>query len=109
MTPQQALNLERKILGALCGLASAREAQAHAAKMEGYAWLGPEHRIVFEALKPLLARNTKARRDELPAQATRMGFPDVEWRNYLGAKRARRSDLEKWIDELTGNAANARG
>jgi hypothetical protein len=108
MTPQKALNLERRILRGLCGLASVREAKAHAAQMEGYAWLNPEHRIVFEALKRLPTRDTKAWRDELPAQATRMGFPDLDWRNYFGAKRMRRGDLEKRMDGFTGNAAKAR-
>jgi hypothetical protein len=108
MTPQKALKLERRVLRALCGLPSAREAKAHAAQMEGHAWLDSEHRIVFEALKRLAARDRKAWRDELPAQATRMGFPEVEWRNYFGAKRPRRGDLEKRIDELTGNAAKVR-
>jgi hypothetical protein len=45
----------------------------------------PKHRVVFEALTALPGRQPSALREQLPAQATRMGFPDVNWQNYFAA------------------------
>jgi len=86
------LDLESKILRALCStpspsnssapqIASARPAIL--AKLRAYRWQDPEHRVVFEALTLLPGRNPAELREQLPAQATRMGFPDVNWDHYF--------------------------
>jgi len=80
----QILNLEREILRALCNSqdpATARNAILRS--LAHHAWHDPEHRIVYEALSRMRTRGPAALREELPATATRMGFPDVDWHLYF--------------------------
>jgi hypothetical protein len=85
-TVPEILSLELEILRALCTpqdwafpRAAILQALAH------HAWQDPEHRIVFEALRRLGSRASARVREELPATATRMGFPDVDWKPYFDA------------------------
>jgi hypothetical protein len=55
------------------------------AQLRAHRWQDPEHRIVFEALILLPGRDAAELRQQLPAQATRMGFPDVNWDHYFPA------------------------
>jgi hypothetical protein len=55
------------------------------AKLHAHPWQDPEHRVVFEALTLLPRRHATELREQLPAQATRMGFPDVNWQKYFTA------------------------
>jgi hypothetical protein len=78
------LALEREILRALC--ASPRLTSERGGLLKGlvsHDWKDPEHRVVYEALLRTLTRPSGELRLELPATATRMGFPDVEWREYF--------------------------
>jgi hypothetical protein len=86
------LDLESRILRALCSGPSAFDSPAthHAsaraallAKLRAHRWQDPEHRVVFEALTWLPGRQAADLREQLPAQATRMGFPDVDWDQYF--------------------------
>ena len=87
-------DLESRILRALCSTPSALDSpgthQASSgattlAKLGEHRWQHPEHRVVFEALTLLQGRNATELRGQLPAQATRMGFPDVDWDQYFAA------------------------
>ena len=87
-------DLESRILRALCSTLSAldssgtRHASTRAAilaKLGEHCWQHPEHCVVFEALALLQGRNATELREQLPAQATRMGFPDVNWDQYFTA------------------------
>jgi hypothetical protein len=100
MRRQKIEELEREVLRSLCGMASVRDAQRYAAQLENHPWADSECRIVYEALMRTVAREIKAWRNELPAEATRMGFPDVEWENYFTSKRTRRDQLETRIVSL---------
>jgi len=55
-------------------------------ELSAYSWREPEHATVFEAIRALAPppSSVASWREELPAQATRMGFPDVEWTKYFG-------------------------
>jgi hypothetical protein len=88
------LDLESRIVRALCSEPSAfdsphtQHSSARAAilaKLRAHKWRDPEHRVVFEALTLLQGRNATELREQLPAQATRMGFPDVNWEQYFTA------------------------
>lgn len=48
-----------------------------------YHWLEPEHATVFQAIRAVAKGDHLRLRAELPAQATRMGFPDVDWPQYF--------------------------
>jgi hypothetical protein len=88
------IDLESRILRALCTEppafnSSARHDATHRAailaKLRAHRWQDPEHRVVFEALALLPGRQAADLREQLPAQATRMGFPDVNWDHYFVA------------------------
>lgn len=70
-------------------------------ELSAYSWRDPEHATVFEAIRALAPRAAAVAswREELPAQATRMGFPDVEWSEYFGDFRAADESAPS-LDEL---------
>jgi hypothetical protein len=101
-------DLESRILRALCSTPpafdspSAHHASARAAilaKLRAHRWQDPEHRVVFEALILLPGRQAADLREQLPAQATRMGFPDVNWDHYFVASTDNAA-LETLVTEL---------
>jgi hypothetical protein len=106
---QTAIELERRILRALCGLrarsAEIREEKDTASQksiftgLRAHQWHDPEHRVVFEALTLLPKRQANELREQLPAQATRMGFPDVNWDEYFAAP-ADHSSVESLLAAL---------
>jgi hypothetical protein len=48
-------------------------------KLRDYVWRGADHAVVYEAIVRARKCDPKRWREELPAQTTRMGFPDVDW------------------------------
>jgi hypothetical protein len=87
-------DLESRILRALCTTPSPFNSSTkdHAStrtavleKLRAHRWQDPEHRVVFEALSLLPGRHSTELREQLPGQATRMGFPDVNWDEYFAA------------------------
>jgi len=107
--PRTAFDLERKILSALCSAPATRAEvrqeddtrtrEAILTALHRHLWEDPEHRVVFEALISLPGRNMKELREQLPAQATRMGFPDVNWDEYFAAPGAG-SPIEDLVVQL---------
>jgi hypothetical protein len=111
---RRVLDLESRILSALCSAPIMRTEVREAAvreeddtrtrvailtALQRHQWQDPEHRVVFEALTFLPGRNTKELREQLPAQATRMGFPDVDWDEYF-SPRAAESPVASLVAEL---------
>ena len=86
--PARITELERKILIAFCTGALSRPAwEKLASTLADHAWHEPEHRVVFAALRQIRRHDPRTWREQLPAQATRMGFPDVDWAIYLAPKK----------------------
>jgi hypothetical protein len=79
--------LERSVLRVICASTSDAGGLAISdakALLEKYAWRDPDNRVVFESLCGLSSDLAPSQlREQLPAQATRLGFPDVDWENYL--------------------------
>jgi hypothetical protein len=98
---QRVFELERETLCALCVRAS-MNAQHPAAMRElsNHIWQDAEHRVVFEAIQRLSSSDPKLLREQLPAQATRMGFPDVSWENYFSPAEGEKRDFEALVREL---------
>src|SRR5271155_1973438 len=95
--PQSQLNLESRILRALCTASSPPNSSTkdHTStratileKLRAHPWQDLEHQVVFEALTALPGRPSADLREQLPAQATRMGFPDVNWPHYFAPTNA---------------------
>jgi hypothetical protein len=68
-----------------------------------YAWQEEEHRVVFEALARVRSGDAISLREQLPAHATRMGFPEVEWQLYF-APSAGQNDWRELLRELLQRA-----
>jgi hypothetical protein len=78
------IDLERGVLRQLCHARLTRQAWAKIAReLREYAWQDVEHRLVYAAIERLGSRDPKMLREQLPAQATRMGFPDIDWQAYF--------------------------
>ncbi len=93
--------LERQILGALCaGVSNAVDWDQLASELSAHHWQDPDHKVVYQALRAIKSRDAKTRRDELPAQVTRMGFPDVDWNLYFEREEFSAPEIEKLIRQL---------
>jgi hypothetical protein len=85
---QLELEVLRRILGSRKRVTTSpihegRVSRKTLALLRGYDCHDCEHQIVFEAIERLRGRNNSELREQLPAQATRMGFPDVNWENFF--------------------------
>lgn len=79
---------EREILRLLCNPREQVDAESReeaVLSLQTHSWQDAEHRIVFEAIAKLPGRDVAELRRQLPAQATRMGFPDVRWETYFAS------------------------
>ncbi len=56
-----------------------------------YTWRDVEHGLVYAAIQRLGPQDPKTLREQLPAQATRMGFPDIDWQAYFSAEEKPRA------------------
>lgn len=78
--------LEREVLRLLCKLPDAQpdRARSHAlCNLSSHDWKDIDHRVVFDALRRSPGREPVLLREQLPAEATRLGFPDVDWAEYF--------------------------
>ncbi|HWG59407.1 MAG TPA: hypothetical protein VN661_10220 [Candidatus Acidoferrales bacterium] len=76
--------MERQLLHALCcARTSSGRREAMLGHLARYEWREPEHRVVFDALRGCRHCEGAALVRELPARATLLGFPDVQWETYL--------------------------
>ena len=98
--------LERDILRAICcGSKLSGSALEDALRdLEDYRWQIAEHRIVYAAVAALQQSHGESLVEQLPAQATRMGFPDVDWELYLKACEDARTDVPAMIRALKAEA-----
>ena len=76
-------------------------------ELRAYDWQDAEHRIVFEAIAKLPARDAVELRRQLPAQTTRMGFPDVHWELYFTNESLNASSSSTKSTEMNGPAIEA--
>src|SRR5580704_2267443 len=98
---QRVFELERETLCALCirGSVHARETTVMR-ELSNHVWQDAEHRIVFEAIQRLSSSDPRLLREQLPAQTTRMGFPDVNWENYFMPAGEVEGDFDALVREL---------
>jgi hypothetical protein len=98
--------LERQILRALCaGGSDASDWDRLASALSAHHWQDPDHKVVYQALRAIKSRDPKTRRDELPAQVTRMGFPDVNWSLYFEGEELSVAEIVELITQLKTHAA----
>lgn len=103
-TPQLPITLERKILRCFCSEDIPGPVFAELrAKLIRYIWRDHDNRVVFDCLQRLTDAKSltpSQLREQLPAQATRMGFPDVKWENYFGQEAADQPNICNLVDQL---------
>ncbi|MGA9884226.1 MAG: hypothetical protein WBQ34_10950 [Candidatus Acidiferrales bacterium] len=109
VNPQQSdevASIERQVLIAICNgdslLAGANRAIEN---LSTYAWQEPEHETVYQAIRSIAGVDRARLRDELPSQATRMGFPDVDWPQYFSPPHNQEAaGLDKLVSRLVSSA-----
>jgi hypothetical protein len=92
------IELEREILRMLCDPreeADGKSREQAVRRLQAHSWRDAEHRIVFEAVRKLPGRNATELRRQLPAQTTRMGFPDVHWETYFASNTSSSTESAK--------------
>ncbi len=93
--------IERGILRSLCRSAEAGAAPEGPLRELGkYRWHEPEHRVVYEALEEVSRHGGRPSREHLPAQAARMGFPDLDWAAYFEPPEPASAELPELLREL---------
>jgi hypothetical protein len=106
---RKVIESERELLRCLWqtgGIADAPSDTLHTLRQ--YSWVDADHRIVFQALLRLGDASAKSLREQLPAEATRMGFPDIDWNVYWATsinESARNKPLAERILELVAELA----
>ena len=76
--------IELMILRALClGTPQGSVKEIARSLLRDYRWHNPFHEAVWNALYSLPSENPEVLRQLLPAKLTRLGFPDVEWEEFL--------------------------
>jgi hypothetical protein len=102
-SPDRILEIECRVLRAICGAAASLSPEVRDAAIRdlaGYNWRAAEHRVVYAALARIQQTSGAAAAEQLPAQATRMGFPDVDWELYLQPTEGAVPDIRALILNL---------
>ncbi len=95
------VDVERAILRALCSDSLPAEVRESARdRLRGYQWRDEEHWVVYQALQRLHGSRRMSLREELPASATKLAFPDVNWPNYFGGEEPDKDGIEQLLSEL---------
>lgn len=93
--------IERGILRALCRcIATSAALEWPSGDLENYRWHEPEHRVVYEALEGVRRHGKRPLREYLPAEAARMGFPDLDWAAYFETPKPAADELPELLREL---------
>lgn len=102
-------DLEMAVLCELISRAGTREAHDASEfsqllrELSGYVWADEEHRLVYECLRSAQGHRKTRLREEMAAEATRMGHPDVDWDLYLLPSAGESADLPGLIRRLKDN------
>jgi hypothetical protein len=79
------LTAEVQVLGTLCNREDPRDVRAELVHvLEHYAFLEPEHQIVFESIRSLLPHD-RFSKSSLAVHLNNRGFPDVDLEKYRAA------------------------
>src|ERR1700691_1934781 len=92
---KQIVGVERAILRVLCADSLPAPIRDGAKdRLKSYKWHDEEHRVVFQALQRLHGRSRIFVREELPASATKLAFPDVNWPDYFDGEELNGDAIE---------------
>jgi len=75
---------ERSVLRVISQLAPRSPDRAELLRvLSGYRWIAGDHRVIYEVLVRSRSASAVASREELPALAARIGFPDIDWDSFF--------------------------
>jgi hypothetical protein len=98
---QQLIAIERDLLCVLCQSGGLAELSLQTrSELRSYSWQGSDHQTIFDALLHIVRVARGSLREQLAAQATRMGFPDVNWNEYFGQAGAAADELQQSVMDL---------
>jgi hypothetical protein len=97
------LHLERDVLRALCRPLADELRERLNSELKAYQWRSEDHRIVFRALQRVRKVSPASLREQLPARAARMGFPDIDWPSFFEVC-VPGEDIENWVCDLKASA-----
>jgi hypothetical protein len=101
-SPIFASQIERDVLRSLCvSTIDSSTWKRVIGRLATHEWRDPEHKVIYDALGSIRSNDSKTRREELPAQATRMGFPDIDFGKYFDADGLPIVPIDRLIDQLT--------
>jgi hypothetical protein len=97
---QRLCELEQAVLRALCQPSLSNALRKKACEdLATHQWQVEDHRIVFAALQKARDTNVSPLLEQLPAHATRMGFPDINWAALFEPSQAIQ-DIDRLIRDL---------
>ncbi len=97
----QISRLEEDILKVLCqGTAEGPAREFMREHLRNYRWHEPAHQIIFQALLAIPSKSVEMICAELPAQLTRMGFPDLEWERLFEGELLSKSEAEDLVRRI---------
>jgi hypothetical protein len=101
MTAESRIELERRVLAALCSETQGRSVrEAARATLGSYAWSDAAHRAVFEIVMSFPSPSAAALHEQFPARLTRRGFPDFDFVELFAAS-PHLAEAEEWMLQLT--------
>lgn len=94
--PKSVIETEIALLRFLCAGSGPIELRKRLTRqLAEYEWREPEHRVVYEGLNRIRKQDRDSLRQQLPSQATRMGFPDIDWDCYFTCPEESEGKLEE--------------
>lgn len=108
LPPQRIIDLERALLRFLCTSANPVALRTRLSqRFTQFVWRDPEHGVVYEALARIREKDSTSLREQLPVQATRLGFPDIDWALYLTDSGIPERNIEDVARELISNSTGS--
>ena len=89
--------LERHVLRALCTHPNGERYENCVSSLGSHVWRDAEHRVVYEAVRRIGFLPPDVRRRELPAEVTRLGFPDLDCSGYFEGECVTPGELPELI------------
>ena len=91
---RDAKEIERRVLGALCAAPLSLDDCSEALRsLVNYNWIVPDHRVIYEALRRSRQRSTSALREQMTAEITRLGFPDIQVEPFFAPCSLTRTEI----------------
>src|SRR5215469_12149601 len=100
--------IERQLLAALCaGSLTLAERRGFLHRLDRYRWLGPDHRVIYLALRRSRQIHKAELQHDVIAEVTRLGFPDIDITRFFVLCRLSKNDVATIVDALLSAGTEA--